>query len=254
MAYNSKYTGEEVENLLGKIDNKQDTISDLDEIRNGASKGATALQPEDVVGIEPMVCAYTIGSYTANHIELENYTYNGQTMNYREGAIISILNPNSTDIVFVGGMVTLDGNEYEASAFTLKSGMTALFSLGPDPGVLYPISSVGGATTTNNKLPLEDTAITLEGNVLSGNVYVIPNAISSLSVDIIEPTDGVLVKDYIIHFFTGASVSSFSFPDELLWANGNAPTIEESTAYELSVVATSMGGGYVYKGVLTVFK
>lgn len=205
-------------------------------------------------GAEPMVCAYRIASYTANHIELENYTYNGQTMDYREGAIISILNPNSADVVFEGGTLTLDGNEYEANAFTLKSGATALFSLGPDPGVLLPVSSVGGATTTNNKLPLEDTTITLEGNVLSGNVYVIPNTISSLSVDIIEPTDGVLVKDYIIHFFTGASVSSFSFPDELLWANGNAPTIEESTAYELSVVATSMGGGYVYKGVLTVFK
>ena len=48
MAYNSKYTGAEVENLLGKIDNKQDAISDLDEIRSGASKGATAVQPDDI--------------------------------------------------------------------------------------------------------------------------------------------------------------------------------------------------------------
>lgn len=99
-------------------------------------------------GTEPMVCAYTIGSYTARTIALENHTYNGQTMDYREGAIISVLNPNSTDIVFVGGIVTLDGNEYEAEAFTLKSGATALFALGPDPGVLLPISSVGGATTS----------------------------------------------------------------------------------------------------------
>lgn len=45
MAYNSKYTGQEVENLLGKIDNKQDAISDLDEIRRGASKGASAATP-----------------------------------------------------------------------------------------------------------------------------------------------------------------------------------------------------------------
>lgn len=228
MAYNSKYTGQEVENLL-------------DQVAEGG-------------GAEPMICAYTIGSYTARTIELINHTYNGQTMDYREGAIISITNPFNKDVVFEGGTLTLDGNEYEAGAFTLKSGATALFSLGPDAGVLSQISSVVGTTTNNNKLPLEDTAITLEGNVLSGNVYVIPNAISSLSVAIAEPTDGVLVKDYIIHFFTDASVSSFSFPDELLWANGNVPTIEESTAYELSVVATSIGEGYVYKGVLTVFK
>lgn len=48
MAYNSKYTGAEVENLLGKIGNKQDTISDLASIREGAAKGATAVQPEDI--------------------------------------------------------------------------------------------------------------------------------------------------------------------------------------------------------------
>lgn len=147
--FNSKYTGQEVEDLLNKIDGKQDTISDLDEIRSGASKGATAVQPDDIPNsAEPMICAYTIGSYTARTIALENHTYNGQTMDYREGAIISITNPFNKDVVFEGGTLTLDGNEYEANAFTLKVGATALFSLGPDPGVLCPISSIGGATTT----------------------------------------------------------------------------------------------------------
>lgn len=110
----------------------------------------TIVSKTKIGGAEPMICAYRIASYTANHIELENYTYNGQTMDYREGAIISILNPNSADVVFEGGTLTLtlDGNEYEASAFTLKSGATALFSLGPDSGVLLPISSVGGASTS----------------------------------------------------------------------------------------------------------
>lgn len=236
-------------------ESKQDTISDLDEIRSGASKGATAVQPENIpneveliaisgdmladepaytvteaqaiidaynankliaikcgtrinfgkgwfipninirtqsgmsqiflsgilgnyyiehriiyntsagtvstiamslidlsesggVGAEPMVCAYRITSYTANHIELDNYTYNGQTMDYREGAIISITNPFNKDVVFEGGTLTLDGNKYETDAFTLKVGATILFSLGVDPGFLYEISSVGGATTT----------------------------------------------------------------------------------------------------------
>lgn len=130
-------------------ESKQDTISDLDEIRSGAAKGATALQPDDIPNsAEPMVCAYRIASYTANHIELDNYTYNGQTMDYREGAIILITNPLREDVVFEGGTLTLDGNEYETDAFTLKVGATILFSLGVDPGMLYEISSIGGATTT----------------------------------------------------------------------------------------------------------
>lgn len=54
MSYNSKYTGAEVDDALGKaltalqehqdISGKQDVISDLAAIRSGASKGATALQ------------------------------------------------------------------------------------------------------------------------------------------------------------------------------------------------------------------
>ena len=42
--FESKYTGEEVEEKLDSIDGKQDKITDLDAIREGASKGATALQ------------------------------------------------------------------------------------------------------------------------------------------------------------------------------------------------------------------
>ena len=44
MSYNSKYTGAEVEALLDAANDKQDKIEDLDAIREGASKGATALQ------------------------------------------------------------------------------------------------------------------------------------------------------------------------------------------------------------------
>ena len=44
MSYNSKYTGAEVEALLDAANGKQDTIEDLDAIRSGAEKGATALQ------------------------------------------------------------------------------------------------------------------------------------------------------------------------------------------------------------------
>ena len=44
MAYNSKYTGAQVEEKLDKVDGKQDAISDLATIRAGAAKGVTALQ------------------------------------------------------------------------------------------------------------------------------------------------------------------------------------------------------------------
>lgn len=44
MSYNSKYKSSEIEEILDSVGGKQDTITDLDAIRSGAEKGATALQ------------------------------------------------------------------------------------------------------------------------------------------------------------------------------------------------------------------
>ena len=44
MSYKSKYTGLQIDDLLDSVGGKQNEIEDLDSIRAGASKGATALQ------------------------------------------------------------------------------------------------------------------------------------------------------------------------------------------------------------------
>lgn len=44
MSYNSKYKSSKIEEILDSVEGKQDAIADLDAIRSGAEKGATALQ------------------------------------------------------------------------------------------------------------------------------------------------------------------------------------------------------------------
>lgn len=44
MSYKSKYTGLQIDDLLDSVEGKQNEIEDLDSIRAGAAKGATALQ------------------------------------------------------------------------------------------------------------------------------------------------------------------------------------------------------------------
>lgn len=44
MDFNSKYKSSEIEGILDSVGDKQDAITDLEEIRQGAAKGATALQ------------------------------------------------------------------------------------------------------------------------------------------------------------------------------------------------------------------
>lgn len=50
MAYISKYTGKQVDNILDSVSDKQDIIIDLATIRAGAEKGSTALQREQYTG------------------------------------------------------------------------------------------------------------------------------------------------------------------------------------------------------------
>ena len=218
MAYNSKYTGQEVEDLLDQI-----------------AKGNTER------GAEPMICAYTIGSYTARTIELINHTYNGQTMDYREGAIISILNPNSADIVFVGGTVTLDGNAYEAEAFTIKSGATVLFALGPDSGVLLPVSSVvesnsggsGEAYAGNYPSVNQDTTV-FEAQP---NTFYSIEAHEDVEITLAEPINDDIVNEYVFKIYNAKFDDSLSiaFPDYVTWVGG-IPLITTDETIEISII------------------
>lgn len=217
-------------------------------------------------GAEPMVCAYRIASYTANHIELENYTYNGQTMNYREGAIILITNPLGEDVVFEGGTLTLDGNEYEADAFTIKVGATALFTLGVDSGILFPVSSVvesnsggssegGGSTTKEVVLVGDDTIDLLEPN----KIYLFSTIRTSLQISEIVYPDGYHAEYCIMSNgagFGGESSSiSLIFPDNIsiYWVGDDISSISNADIWELSIVYTESPADSCFKCVLTKF-
>lgn len=55
MSYNSKYTGAQVEEFLDQIENKQNEIEDLETIRSGAAKGATAIQEVKTINGQSIV-------------------------------------------------------------------------------------------------------------------------------------------------------------------------------------------------------
>lgn len=55
MAYTSKYTGAQIEGYLDSVPNKQDKIADLDAIRSGANKGATAIQEVKTINGQSIV-------------------------------------------------------------------------------------------------------------------------------------------------------------------------------------------------------
>lgn len=61
--------------------------------------------------------------------------------------------------------------------------------------------------------------------------------------------------EYEVHFITGDTVGQLILPEGVKWANGEVPTLEPNTAYELSVVGGIMvDDTRIYKAVLTPFK
>ena len=89
--YESKYTGEEIDERLGKVNGKKDAIADLETIREGAGKGATAVQRVKVNGEEkaPTDGVVDLGTVVT---DLSNYPTKKEVDSAIASAITTTLN------------------------------------------------------------------------------------------------------------------------------------------------------------------
>ncbi|MBO7331284.1 MAG: hypothetical protein J6U52_05790 [Alistipes sp.] len=89
--YESKYTGEEIDERLDKVGNKQDIIAELDDIRRGAGKGTTAVQKVKINGKElaPSNGVVNLGNVVT---ELTNYYSKREVDSAIASAITTTLN------------------------------------------------------------------------------------------------------------------------------------------------------------------
>lgn len=260
--FNSKYSGEQVEQLLdqvasgsvggggggitaetdpifsaspaasiteGKItewNSKQNKIADLENIRNGAAKGATALQdiPNDVIrSSEDGTVEFPKGRLVDNNTGLQ-YALPSSDED-REGADHVIATEEYVDNKVTGG--------------------------GAKKYVKISVSGTG--------------SIVFRDYAEAGQVVFAPNTVyyadgyvgeSINIIDVALPASDV--GEYTLHFTTDSPELGFlgnlSVPSNWLWANGSIPTIERGCSYELSVIATKLGEDYIYKAILTPFK
>lgn len=89
--------------------------------------------------------------------------------------------------------------------------------------------------------------------MLSNTIYVSDSPVNGISIsEIIQPKE--TFSEYTLHFVTSDTISPITFPEYILWANGNIPEIETNTSYELSIVATKFGDSYQFKAILVSFR
>lgn len=83
---------------------------------------------------------------------------------------------------------------------------------------------------------------------LSPNIYYrnINTALSTLTITLGSVPNSGILNEYFVEFTTRSSGTTVSLPSTIKWANGETPTFEASTTYQISIVNNL--------GVVTKFK
>lgn len=215
MAYQSKYTGLQIDDILDSVEWKQGKIEDLASIRAGAQKGATALQ-----------------SYTEKYTG----TVTGVKINgvVKSGSGVIDLGTISTDISgkqdkLVDGVniATINGQSLTKGGDIEISGRSE--------------NEIIELTTLNINI----------SEMLPNVIYVGRFAATGVSITSFATSDSI-IDEYTLVCSTEPGLESvpISLPDDVIWANGVRPEVNSGDYFELSIRRKS----YYYCAVLTPFK
>ena len=70
---------------------------------------------------------------------------------------------------------------------------------------------------------------------LTPNTFHVWDEVTSLTLNFGSETSGV-ANEYLFQFTSGPTATSLTLPDDIKWANDNAPTIEANMIYQVSVL------------------
>ena len=188
-----------------KWNGKQDAISDLDTIRAGAAKGATALQSytEQYKGTVTSVKINGTNKNPSNGVvDLGTVITSHQDISGKQDKLVSGTN-----------IKTINGKSI------LGSGDITITSSGGSGGA-YPEVNHGTSDTTFTLTP---------------NTFHVWDEVTSLTLTFGSETSGV-ANEYLFQFTSGSTATSLTLPDDIKWANDNAPTIGANMIYQVSIL------------------
>lgn len=280
MGYSSKYKSSEIEGILDSVGGKQDAISDLATIREGAAKGATAVQPGDLKK-EVYIADFTMES-------LRDGMYNAHQVKCDMQALITAMNANKIILVREGedsaykGVYVLNGFAEDLLYFSIVDWLgDVLYCDGTNYGdpyidgrslyFHYWWEKQDALVSGENIKTINGESIVGEGNVNVGKIAYFNEE------DTLELSPGVVwirlspvvnsvqitsfasnkktYEEYAYHFCTGTiadgSAVKLILPDGVKYTNKEIfDALESDTHYELSVVRSAG----IVKAVLTAFK
>lgn len=107
-------------------------------------------------------------------------------------------------------------------------------------------SLIGSGNVIVGYKPLQtstSTTMTLSPNIYYRNTNT---ALSRLTITLGSESDSTILNEYLVEFTTRSSGTTITLPSSVKWANGETPTFEASTTYQISIVNNL--------GIVTKFK
>ena len=90
----------------------------------------------------------------------------------------------------------------------------------------------GNISTSKPVLEVTGTSISIRPDIY----HIKTDQTDSLQIFTITPLDNTIMHEYVIEFTTSTTGTTISLPNTIKWANGQAPTFESNTTYQISIV------------------
>lgn len=219
-------TGVDLSNYATKeeLSSKQDTITDLEVIRQGAAKGDTALQ-----------------SYTEQYKgTVTGVKVNGTTKNPSNGVVdIGTVITSHQDIsgkqdILVSGtnIKTINGQSILGSGDIVITGGTGSGYSDANVQAVNEISTIIDVDMDKYIVETTDDNIILDNN----KYYKKTNVSSNINISLNMPDDNTVFTSFAIEFTTSDSGTSVSLPNTIKWLNGELPIFENNFTYQISIM------------------
>ena len=129
--------------------------------------------------------------------------------------------------------VTVNGSSKTPSSGVVDIGNVAT-SVKVDGVSKTPSNGVVDAGYVNKQL-ITSTSSTM---TLSPNIYYrnTSTSLSTLTITLGSIANSNIINEYFVEFTTSSSGTTISLPSTIKWANGEVPTFEASTTYQISIV------------------
>lgn len=139
--------------------------------------------------------------------------------------------------------ITVNGSSKTPSSGVVNIGSVAT-SVKIDNVSKTPSSGVVNLGYINKQLSTStSSSMTLSPNIYYRNTST---SLSSLTIKLGSVSNSNIINEYFVEFTTRSSGTTISLPTGIKWANGETPTFEASTTYQISIVNNL--------GIVTKFK